>query len=102
MFFHVSCEGLPGQYVATVSANQLEEHPKTLSSKPYDRKDAPLCTCRFALAGVWLELPVGVFGASPVFAAALELLAVHALFSSPAVFATERFIEKLGITLEIA
>ena len=37
MFFHVSCEGLPGQEVATVSANQPGELPKTLSSKPCDR-----------------------------------------------------------------
>ena len=31
MFFHASCEGLPGQLVAIVSANQLGELPKTLS-----------------------------------------------------------------------
>ena len=37
MFIHVSCQGLPGQYVATVAANQPEELPKTLSSKPCDR-----------------------------------------------------------------
>ena len=43
MFFHVSCEGLPGQQVATVSANQPGEVPKTLSSKPYDIQNAPLC-----------------------------------------------------------
>ena len=37
MFFNVSCEGLPGQQVATVSANQLGEILETLSSKPCDR-----------------------------------------------------------------
>ena len=54
MFFHVSSEGLPGQWVATVSANQPEELPKTLSSKPCDRYDALLCRTR----GQVLCLPV--------------------------------------------
>ena len=43
LFFHVSCKGLPGQYVATVIANQPGELSKTLSSKPCDRLDTPLC-----------------------------------------------------------
>ena len=37
IFFHVSCEGLPGQKVATVSANHPGKLPKTLSTIPCDR-----------------------------------------------------------------
>ena len=38
-FFCASCEGLIGQYVAAVSANQPGQFPKTLSSKPCDRRE---------------------------------------------------------------
>ena len=49
----------------------------------------PCSRVLIALAGVWLLDPVGILGARSVFAA-LELLAIHAVVTAPAIITAER------------